>query len=101
MAAFRAALLAAATVADLEKMVHVAIGSSELREFVRCDDGQVLRKGRSGDGARLLFSEGHHIRCGGAAPSDEGIARDGDSDPKVWPMRYSVPSLTREQPLEV
>ena len=54
MVAFRAALSAAATVADLEKVVHAAIGSSELMEFVRFDQGQVLRKGRGGDGPRIL-----------------------------------------------
>jgi uncharacterized protein (DUF302 family) len=54
MKAFRAALSAAATVDDLATVVHAAIGSSELMEFVRFDQGQVLRKGRSGDGPRIL-----------------------------------------------
>ena len=54
MTAFRAALTAAATVGDLENVVHAAIGSSELMEFVRFDEGQVLRKGRSGDSPRIL-----------------------------------------------
>ena len=54
MTAFRAALTAATTVGDLENVVHAAIGSSELMEFVRFDEGQVLRKGRSGDSPRIL-----------------------------------------------
>ena len=54
MTVFRAALAAAATVGDLEDVVHAAIGSSELMEFVRFDEGQVLRKGRSSDSPRIL-----------------------------------------------
>ena len=54
MIAFRTALAAAATVGDLESVVHAAIGSSDLMEFVRYDAGQVLRKGRSGDNPRIL-----------------------------------------------
>ena len=54
MTAFRTALAAAATVGDLEEVVHAAIGPSELMEFVRFDEGQVLRKGGSGDSPRIL-----------------------------------------------
>lgn len=54
MGAFRAALSGAATVNDLERVVHGAVGSSELMEFVRFDQGQVLRKDGSGDSPRIL-----------------------------------------------
>jgi uncharacterized protein (DUF302 family) len=54
MKEFRSALAAAATVADLETVVRKAIGSSELMEFARFDAGEVLRKGRNGDGPRIL-----------------------------------------------
>ena len=54
MKAFRSALAAAATVAELEDVVREAIGSSELMEFARFDAGEVLRKGRDGDGPRIL-----------------------------------------------
>ncbi len=43
---FHGAVAAAMTVADLEEVVHGAIGSSELMEFVRFDAGEVLRKER-------------------------------------------------------
>ena len=54
MKAFRSALAAAATVAQLEAVVKEAIGSSELMEFARFDAGEVLRKGQDGHGPRIL-----------------------------------------------
>lgn len=54
ISSFRAALAAAATVGDLEEVVHAAIGPSELMEFIRFDEGQVLRKDRSGDRPEVL-----------------------------------------------
>lgn len=44
MKAFRSALAAARTNADLRAVVQGAIGSSQLMEFVRFDSGEVLRK---------------------------------------------------------
>jgi uncharacterized protein (DUF302 family) len=52
--AFHNALAAATTVADLEEVVHGAIGSSDLMEFVRFDAGEVLRKERGGRGPKML-----------------------------------------------
>ena len=43
MNAFHRAVAAATTVAALEEVVHGAIGSSDLMEFVRFDAGEVLR----------------------------------------------------------
>lgn len=54
MDAFHRALAAATTVAELEALVRRAIGSSELMEFARYDAGEVLRKGRGGDGPKIL-----------------------------------------------
>jgi uncharacterized protein (DUF302 family) len=54
MHAFHEAVIAATTVADLEGVIHHAIGSSELMEFVRFDAGEVLRKERSGQGPKIL-----------------------------------------------
>jgi uncharacterized protein (DUF302 family) len=54
MNAFHKAVVAAATVTDLEEVVHQAIGSSGLMEFVRFDAGEVLRKERGGDTPKLL-----------------------------------------------
>jgi uncharacterized protein (DUF302 family) len=54
MRAFHAALHAAASVAELEGVVHAAIGSSELMEFARYDAGEVLRKGHDGPAPRIL-----------------------------------------------
>ena len=48
------AVTAATTLADLEKVVHGAIGSSDLMEFVRFDAGEVLRKERNGQGPKIL-----------------------------------------------
>lgn len=54
MAAFHSAVAAARTVADLERVVQAAIGSSDLMEFARFDAGEVLRKERGGQGPRIL-----------------------------------------------
>ena len=54
MNAFHAAVVAAGTVADLERVVHRAIGSSGLMEFIRFDAGEVLRKERNGHGPKIL-----------------------------------------------
>jgi uncharacterized protein (DUF302 family) len=54
MNAFHKAVAAATTVADLEEVVHGAIGSSDLMEFVRFDAGEVLRKERGGQGPKIL-----------------------------------------------
>ena len=52
--AFHDAVTAATTLADLEEVVHGAIGSSDLMEFVRFDAGEVLRKERNGQGPKIL-----------------------------------------------
>ena len=52
--AFHDAMESATTVADLEKVVQGAIGSSGLMEFVRFDAGEVLRKERNGEGPNIL-----------------------------------------------
>ena len=54
LSTFHRAIAAAATVAELENVVHGAIGSSELMEFVRFDAGEVLRKERHGQGPKIL-----------------------------------------------
>ena len=54
MSAFHQAIAAATGVADLEKVVHEAIGSSTLMEFTRFDAGEVLRKERGGRGPKIL-----------------------------------------------
>lgn len=54
IAAFHNAMMTATTVADLEKVVQGAIGSSGLMEFVRFDAGEVLRKERNGPRPRIL-----------------------------------------------
>ena len=54
MKAFLGAVDAARTVADLDEVVQVAIGPSQLMEFVRFDAGEVLRKGRGGQGPKVL-----------------------------------------------
>jgi hypothetical protein len=51
---FHDALSGASTLADLEDVVHGAIGPSELMEFARFDAGEVLRKERGGQGPKLL-----------------------------------------------
>ena len=54
MNAFHRAVAAATTVADLEAVVHGAIGPSDLMEFARFDAGEVLRKERGGQGPKIL-----------------------------------------------
>jgi hypothetical protein len=54
MKAFHSAVAAAGTLAELEKVVQGALGSSELMEFIRFDSGEVLRKERGGQGPRML-----------------------------------------------
>jgi len=54
MNAFHEAVAAATTVAELEAVVHGAIGASQLMEFIRFDSGDVLRKERAGQGPRML-----------------------------------------------
>ncbi len=54
MNAFHNAVTAATTVAELESVVHGAIGTSELMEFVRFDSGDVLGKERGGQGPKML-----------------------------------------------
>ena len=54
MNGFHKAIVAATTVADVEKVVHEAIGPSGLMEFARFDAGEVLRKERSGPGPKIL-----------------------------------------------
>jgi aliphatic nitrilase len=51
---FHVAIASATNVADLEKVVHGAIGSSELMEFARFDAGEVLRKSQGGHGPNIL-----------------------------------------------
>src|SRR5688500_16463545 len=52
--AFYNAVPAARSVAELEAVVHAAIGRSELMEFARFDVGEVLRKGRVGQAPSIL-----------------------------------------------
>jgi uncharacterized protein (DUF302 family) len=54
MNTFHREMTAARTMADLEKVVQAAIGSSELIEFVRFDAGEVLRKEQGGQGPKIL-----------------------------------------------
>ena len=54
MNAFHRAVITATTVADLAEVVQSAIGSSDLMEFVRFDAGEVLRKERGAQGAKIL-----------------------------------------------
>ena len=54
MNAFHKAVAAATTVADLEAVVQGAVGSSDLMEFARYDAGEVLCKGRGGQGPKIL-----------------------------------------------
>jgi hypothetical protein len=51
---FYRALSAARTAGELAELVHRAIGPSELMEFARFDEGEVLRKERGGQGPRIL-----------------------------------------------
>jgi hypothetical protein len=52
--AFTGAVDAARTFADLDEVVQGAVGPSQLMEFVRIDAGEVLRKGRGGQGPKAL-----------------------------------------------
>jgi hypothetical protein len=52
MNAFHSAVAAARTLSELEEVVHGAIGSSDLMEFVRFDAGEVLPKERGGQGPK-------------------------------------------------
>src|SRR5262249_20965504 len=52
--AFCDAIASATRAAELEAVVHVAIGSSELMEFARFDAGEVLRKSQGGHGPRIV-----------------------------------------------
>ena len=54
MRAFHEAIVAATTVAELEGVVHAAIGSSDLMEFVRFDAGELLRKEQGGPSPKIL-----------------------------------------------
>lgn len=54
MNAFHRAIASGTTIADLENVVHGAIGSSDLMEFVRFDVGEVLRKELNGQGPKIL-----------------------------------------------
>jgi uncharacterized protein (DUF302 family) len=52
--AFQKSMLAAKTFAEVESIVHGAIGSSGVLEFGRFNIGEVLRKERGGSGPRIL-----------------------------------------------
>jgi aliphatic nitrilase len=52
--AFHDAIASATNVAELEKVVRGAIGSSDLMEFARFDAGEVLSKSQGGHGPRIL-----------------------------------------------
>ena len=52
--AFHDAISSATNVAELEKVVRGAIGSSDLMEFARFDAGEVLRKSQGGNGPKIL-----------------------------------------------
>ena len=54
--AFHDAIASATNVAELEKVVHGAIGSSDLMESPRFDAGEVLRKSQGGKGPRSSVS---------------------------------------------
>lgn len=54
MDAFHGAVAAASTVADLETVVHEAVGSSDLMEFACFDAGEVLRKEQAGRTVKSL-----------------------------------------------
>jgi uncharacterized protein (DUF302 family) len=54
MSAFHVAIGEAKTVADLEAVVHSAVGPSDLMEFARFDAGEVVRKEGNGRGPKIL-----------------------------------------------
>jgi uncharacterized protein (DUF302 family) len=53
--AYYQGIAAARNLADLEEVVHGAIGSSGLMEFVRFDPGEVLRKEHGGEGFNKML----------------------------------------------
>lgn len=54
MTAFRGAIAAAASNAELEEVVEAAVGASALMEFARFDAGEILRKQRGDGEPRIL-----------------------------------------------
>jgi hypothetical protein len=54
MKAIHAAIAAAKTVADLETIMKSAVGSSDLMEFARFDQGEILRKEPGGRDRKIL-----------------------------------------------
>src|SRR5262249_38751427 len=52
--AFHVAIASARNAGELEKVIHGAIGSSELMEFARFDAGEVLRKSQDGHAPKML-----------------------------------------------
>jgi hypothetical protein len=54
MNAFRSALAAASTLAELDDVVRSAVGPSNLMEFARYDAGEVLRKELGEQGPKIL-----------------------------------------------
>lgn len=54
MNAFRSVLAAVTTLAELEDVVHRAVGPSDLMEFARYDAGEILRKEVGAQGPRIL-----------------------------------------------
>jgi nitrilase len=54
MELFHKAVVGAATVTDLERVVQAAVGSSDLMEFARFDAGEILRKERGEHGSQML-----------------------------------------------
>lgn len=54
MSAFRAAVTAARSYPELEKIVAAATGPLDLMEFVRFDLGEILRKETGSDGPRIV-----------------------------------------------
>lgn len=54
MTAFRNAVAASATFADLDAAIDGAVGPSNLMEFTRFDIGEILRKEHGGQGPNVL-----------------------------------------------
>jgi uncharacterized protein (DUF302 family) len=54
MNAFRSALTAATTLAELEDVVRRAVGPSDLMEFARYDAGEILHKELGEQGPKIL-----------------------------------------------
>ena len=61
MNAFLSAMSAAPTIADLEDVVHGAVGSSGLMEFARFDIGEVLRKEQGGSRQSIRLVVGNPV----------------------------------------